>query len=223
MDDPSTAAPTGDWRSIRVAFSSGESEEAAPSIRRELDAAIIEFRQLFPTFVAEELRREPTDIQVLEDIVRIEGGFQFRDLLRAPSFRMTDERQQDALTSGLNVAAVDYLEGVRTSTERAKRAFRDLFTRCDVVLSASRPDIAPLLDQVRAPRDATKMSNLLAATGNLAGVPGVSFPCGFSVEGMPVGLQLVGPPGSDGLLLAMVGVFQRTTEHHLQHPTDTDV
>jgi aspartyl-tRNA(Asn)/glutamyl-tRNA(Gln) amidotransferase subunit A len=64
------------------------------------------------------------------------------------------------------------------------------------------------------------MSDLLRAAGNLAGVPGISFPCGSSDEGMPVGLQLVGPRGSDALLLSMAAAYQRATGHHLKRPPE---
>jgi aspartyl-tRNA(Asn)/glutamyl-tRNA(Gln) amidotransferase subunit A len=60
----------------------------------------------------------------------------------------------------------------------------------------------------------------LIAAGNLAGVPAIFFPCGFGTDGLPVGLQLVGPPFSEPLLVALASAFQDATAHHVKRPRD---
>ena len=60
----------------------------------------------------------------------------------------------------------------------------------------------------------------LIPAGNLAGVPAIFFPCGLGTDGMPVGLQLLGPPHSEPLLLALVAAYQREYRHHLTRPKD---
>jgi Asp-tRNA(Asn)/Glu-tRNA(Gln) amidotransferase A subunit family amidase len=89
-----------------------------------------------------------------------------------------------------------------------------------VVLSPSRTSTAPALIGVRPPRDPSKHSELLRTAGNLAGVPGISVPAGLALDGLPTGLQLVGPRGSDRLLVALAAEFQRRTSHHLLRPPD---
>ena len=208
----------GSRRRIRVAFSEHELAEAAPNIRTALSAGIEAFRGIMPTFRNVELRRNPRFIEDLEEIVRIEGAYGLRAHLRDQEFQMTDARQRATLTSGLDAPAVNYLEAVRSTIPLARASFAQVFREADVILSASRPTIAPRLDEVRPPRDATKMSDLLRAAGNLAGLPGVSMPCGLSDEGLPVGLQLIGPRGSDRLLLGIAAAFQRTTSFHRNRP-----
>lgn len=207
-----------DAGALRVALAHTELEEASPSIRRALEQGLAEFRRLFANVVDIELDRNISYIDAIEEIVRVEGGFGLREHLRRDDFAMADERQLATLRSGLDVPSADYLEGVRVTMPAARRAFDAVFRRADVIVSASRTSIAPRLDEERPPRDATKLSDLLRAAGNLAGVPGVSFPCGLSDEGMPVGLQVVGPRGSDALLLSVVAAFQRQTEYHRQRP-----
>ncbi len=180
-------------------------------------------RTLYPNIVEVELEREPKFISSLEDLVRIEGAYGLRHDLHREGFTMSDQRQLDTLRSGLEVHAVDYLEAAREWTARARAAFATLFRRADIVLSVSRPTVAPRLDEVRPPRDATKMSDLLRAAGNLAGVPGISFPCGLSDEGLPVGLQVVGPRGSDARLMAVAAAFQRETDFHRLRPPEVSV
>jgi aspartyl-tRNA(Asn)/glutamyl-tRNA(Gln) amidotransferase subunit A len=207
-------------RSIRVAVAATELDEAAPSIRPALERGFAEFRALFPTVIDAEIDRSPPYIPALEDVVRVEGAFGLRKDLVREDFRMSDERQLRTLRSGLDVPAGQYLEAVRTTAAEAKRAFAAVFSQADVIVSASRVDIAPRLDVERPPRDATKLSDLLRAAGNLAGVPGISIPCGSSVEGLPVALQVVGPAGSDRLLLSLAAAFQRSTDYHLARPPE---
>jgi aspartyl-tRNA(Asn)/glutamyl-tRNA(Gln) amidotransferase subunit A len=205
---------------VRIAIGPSEIDEAAPSIRNALARGLDTMRRLFPNAVEIEIDRSLPFIPALEDIVRVEGAYGLRDHLRRDDFQMSDERQLRTLRSGLDVPAVEYLAAVRGTVDGARRAFDAVFRRANVILSASRTDIAPRLDIERPPRDATKLSDLLRAAGNLAGVPGVSFPCGLSDEGLPVGLQIIGPRGSDGLLLAVAAAFQRHTNDHEGRPPD---
>ncbi|HYI66405.1 MAG TPA: amidase [Candidatus Limnocylindrales bacterium] len=216
--EASTSEPD---RAIRVAISSRELEEASPSIRAALERGIADFRDLFGNVVDVELDRTPPYIPALELIVSVEGGFGLRDHLRRPDFAMSDERQLRTLRSGLEAPVAGYLEATRVTIPQTRKAFDTVFADADVILSASRTDIAPRIDQERPPRDASKISDLLRAGGNLAGVPGISFPCGLSDEGMPVGLQLLGPRGSDAVLLSVAAAYQRATDHHLQRPPES--
>ena len=54
---------------------------------------------------------------------------------------------------------------------------------------------------------------------NLAGVGGISFPCGFTKEGLPIGFQLQAPPLGEPLLLRAADRFQRLTDWHRRRPT----
>ena len=53
---------------------------------------------------------------------------------------------------------------------------------------------------------------------NLTQQPAMSVPCGFSEDGMPIGLQLVGPMHRDDLVLRAAHAYQQATEHHLRRP-----
>jgi aspartyl-tRNA(Asn)/glutamyl-tRNA(Gln) amidotransferase subunit A len=54
---------------------------------------------------------------------------------------------------------------------------------------------------------------------NLAGLPGLSVPCGFSQAHLPIGLQLIGPPMAEALLLRAARAYEREHDWHLQRPT----
>jgi aspartyl-tRNA(Asn)/glutamyl-tRNA(Gln) amidotransferase subunit A len=55
-------------------------------------------------------------------------------------------------------------------------------------------------------------------TANLAGIPGVSVPCGFTKSNLPIGLQLLAPAFAEENLLRPARVFERETDWHLKRP-----
>ena len=63
------------------------------------------------------------------------------------------------------------------------------------------------------------LQDYFTAGVNLAGVPGISIPCGFSQGGMPIGLQLIGPHLSESLLLQVGHAYQQMTDWHTKNPT----
>ena len=60
--------------------------------------------------------------------------------------------------------------------------------------------------------------DILTVPANLASVPGVSFPCGFTQDQLPIGAQLLGRPFEDDQVLRLVRAFQSVTDFHTQRP-----
>ena len=65
------------------------------------------------------------------------------------------------------------------------------------------------------------LSYLLTRTFNLASAPAVSIPCGYSDEGLPIGLQIGGRPGADQTVLNVAYAYEQATDWHTQHPPNT--
>jgi aspartyl-tRNA(Asn)/glutamyl-tRNA(Gln) amidotransferase subunit A len=63
------------------------------------------------------------------------------------------------------------------------------------------------------------LSDIFTVSANLAGIPGVSIPCGFA-GGLPVGLQLLGPPLEEARLLRLADAYQRRTDFHARRPPE---
>ncbi len=110
---------------------------------------------------------------------------------------------------------------------RLSEAFDEIFRDADVILSVGRAITATPVTQpldsppttASNPPQTRRPGNLaLIPAGNLAGLPAIFFPCGLGTDGLPVGLQLVGPPFSEPLLLALVSAYQRDTDHHTRRP-----
>ena len=99
-----------------------------------------------------------------------------------------------------------------------KSAFDEAFQRCDMLLTPVAPTTAPKIGE--SLRDPLKMylSDIYTVSVNLAGLPGLSMPCGFDSNGLPIGAQLIGPHFGEGRLLNAAHAFQRDTDYHKQMP-----
>jgi aspartyl-tRNA(Asn)/glutamyl-tRNA(Gln) amidotransferase subunit A len=62
------------------------------------------------------------------------------------------------------------------------------------------------------------LSDIFTISANLAGIPGISVPCGFSALGLPIGLQLLGPPWGEGVILQAAYAFESATDFHRRKP-----
>ncbi|MCH7499725.1 MAG: Asp-tRNA(Asn)/Glu-tRNA(Gln) amidotransferase subunit GatA, partial [Nitrospinae bacterium] len=93
------------------------------------------------------------------------------------------------------------------------------FRKCDLMVGPVAP--APAFKQGEKLDDPLQMylSDIFTISANLAGIPAMSIPCGQSKNNLPIGLQLMGKHFDEETLLNIAHQFQKTTDHHLQHPT----
>jgi aspartyl-tRNA(Asn)/glutamyl-tRNA(Gln) amidotransferase subunit A len=98
-----------------------------------------------------------------------------------------------------------------------KRHMTDVFARVDLLAMPTVGFTAPLVSESPDMIAATHRLTRLCTPWSFAGLPAISVPCGF-VDGMPVGLQLVGPQWSEARLLATGIAFQEVTDHHSRMP-----
>jgi len=62
------------------------------------------------------------------------------------------------------------------------------------------------------------LADVFTVSANLAGLPGISVPCGFSSEGLPIGLQFMGRMFDEATLLRVADAYERVTEWHTRAP-----
>ena len=109
-----------------------------------------------------------------------------------------------------------YLRAQKVRTLIA-RDFAQAFERCDAILTPATPGAAFGLGEKLANPVSMYLNDVFTVTANLAGLPGMSIPCGFN-NGLPVGLQIVGPHFSEAKLLNVAHLFQRETDWHTRVP-----
>jgi aspartyl-tRNA(Asn)/glutamyl-tRNA(Gln) amidotransferase subunit A len=99
-----------------------------------------------------------------------------------------------------------------------KNEFDQAFQRCDVLLSPTAPTPAFKLGERLGNPLQMYLLDVCTLGCNLAGIPGISIPCGFTAGGLPVGLQLAAPAFAEGTLLRVAKMYQDATDWHHRRP-----
>src|SRR6185369_11447199 len=94
------------------------------------------------------------------------------------------------------------------------------FARADVVALPTTPTPAFRLGEKTADPLQMYLEDVFTVPANLAGIPGLSLPCGL-VDGLPVGFQLLGRPFDETTLLRIGHAYQQRTDHHLKKPPES--
>ena len=211
----------------RVAYAQEDIDDhASAEAKRALEQGVAEFRRIAPKLVRGALPEMPYG-PLVSTVYAAEGSTIFAELIEGERFEeLVDTRQMAGLRASLDIRARDYLQAMRLRT-KVSAAFAEIFEDADVILSVGRTITATPITQpldipgmtASNPQASKRPGNTgLIAAGNLAGLPAIFFPCGFGTDGMPVGLQLVGPPFSEALLVALASAYQRATDHHTKRP-----
>ena len=114
---------------------------------------------------------------------------------------------------GKPIDAATYIAARREMDRLRSTAATELFRGADLLLTPTAPGPAfplasnPSLDFLRN-----------TAPWNLYGLPTIAIPCGFGKSGLPIGLQLTGPPGADAAVLSAAAAFQTETDFHQRRP-----
>ena len=117
-----------------------------------------------------------------------------------------------ALSSGYYDAYYLKAQKVRTLI---KRDFDEAFKKCDVIVSATSPTVAfPIGAKTQDPLS-MYLCDVLTLGGNLAGLPGISVPCGTS-DGLPVGLQVLGPQWGENVMFRVARAFEQASRHRVE-------
>ena len=98
-----------------------------------------------------------------------------------------------------------------------RRDFEGAFRECDVVAMPTTPTPAFRLGEKTEDPLQMYLADIFTVPANLAGIPGLSVPCGFASR-LPVGLQLLGRPFDEATLFRVGHAYQRATDHHEQVP-----
>lgn len=104
-----------------------------------------------------------------------------------------------------------------------KKTFDEAFARCDLMLTPVAPTTAPRLGESLSDPLQMYLSDIYTVSVNLAGLPGLSLPCGFDQGGLPIGAQLIGPALGEGTVLNAAHAFQLDTDFHKQIPGEKEV
>ncbi|MBW7651820.1 Asp-tRNA(Asn)/Glu-tRNA(Gln) amidotransferase subunit GatA [Anoxybacillus sp. ST4] len=120
-----------------------------------------------------------------------------------------------ALSSGYYDAYYKKAQKVRTLI---KQDFENVFEKYDVIIGPTTPTPAFKIGEKTSDPLTMYANDILTIPVNLAGVPGISIPCGF-VNGLPVGLQIIGKHFDESTIYRVAHAFEQATDYHKQKPT----
>ena len=120
-----------------------------------------------------------------------------------------------ALSSGYRDA---YYLGALKVRRLIRNDFDAIFARCDVIAGPTTPTVAFLIGSKADDPLSMYLADVYTISANLAGLAGISIPCGFGGGGLPIGLQLLGAPLSEDRLLRIARAYERVTDWHARRP-----
>lgn len=204
-------------------------------VRTSVLAAISNFEQLGAKIVDIELPYAKYGIAVYyiiataeasSNLARFDGvryGFRAEDAheLRKMYFKTREQgfgaEVKRRIMLGTYVLSSGYYDAYYAKAQRVralvKRDYINAFAKCDAILTPTSPTTAFEIGERSDDPIAMYLSDIYTVSANLAGVPGVSVPCGLSTEGLPIGVQLVGNFWSEATLLNFAHKYE--TAHPL--------
>ena len=96
--------------------------------------------------------------------------------------------------------------------------FEEAFKEVDVICAPVSPTPPFKIGEKTDDPVSMYLSDILTVAPNLAGIPGLSVPCGFSKNKLPIGLQIIGPQFGEPALLQVGHAYQLTTDWHMRRP-----
>ena len=211
----------------RALFGEGLDDE----IRQSVEASIDRFRDLGAEIVDVELPHAKYGIAVYyiiataeasSNLARYDGvryGFRAEDAggLREMYFKTRAEgfgaEVKRRIMLGTYVLSSGYYDAYYSKAQRVrallKRDYSTAFASCDAILTPTSPSVAFKIGEKSDDPLAMYLSDIYTVSANLAGIPGISVPCGLSPEGLPIGLQLLGNYWSEPLLFNLANVYEK--------------
>lgn len=225
MDPASSRMLTGDYlghlvdevTGRKIALGAGDYIESADS---QVLSAVHETIQLFESLGC---KVQEVNVDWLREaalanktMTQSDGAAVHRDRLREhPEMFGEDIRRR--LEDGAKTTSTEYILARRTQAEVKKR-FEQFFESCDFLITPTTPIAAPTIEGHDAVEQAGRLTRFTAPF-NLTGLPALSLPCGFTKDGLPIGLQIVSRAWADAKVLNVGYAFEQATEWHNRLPS----
>jgi aspartyl-tRNA(Asn)/glutamyl-tRNA(Gln) amidotransferase subunit A len=236
-----TASLTGQMRGVRVGVPRAfVAEGVDEGVRRAFDESLATLRDVGATLVDIELPHAKYAIPVYYLVATAEAS---SNLARYDGVRYghraknaKDLKEMYSLTRdegfgpevkrrimlGTYVLSAGYYDAFYLKAQQVRtllrRDYEQAFEQADVVAMPASPVPPFRLGEKTADPLQMYLTDIFTVSANLAGLPGISIPCGFAGDRLPVGLQLTGKMFDEETLLRVADAYERATEWHTQAP-----
>ena len=185
----------------------------------EVASAVEEALRVLETFTREmrEIELHPDADRTLQAAEAY--AFHAQSVAKTPELYQPETLRR--IKTGENVARADYLRR-RAELDTVRQSIRNVFEMIDVFVTPTTPIPAPSIAELKEnpallrPRELLLLRNTRPL--NVWGLPAISVPCGFTKAGLPIGLQIAGPPGRDDLVLQVAYLYEQATTWHERTP-----
>ena len=178
--------------------------------------------------VLEKLTAGITEVQLTASVqasVRIGVRATEAYAYHAPYVAKTPELYQketlDRIRTGENITAPAYIQGLH-DLARARRDINKVFERVDLLITPTHPILQPKISDLTGNIDKDieigTLSNRNNSPFDVYGSPAISIPCGFTREGLPIGLHIVGKHGGEATVLQLAHAYEQATDWHKRRP-----
>ncbi len=218
-------------------------EGCAPEVMQLVAEAIVEYRKLGAETVDISLPNMKLSVPAYYVIAPAEASSNLsrfdgvRYGYRAPEYDDLDDMYARSRAQGFGaevkrriligtyVLSHGYYDAYYLQAQRIRRLiandFIAAFKQCDVIMGPTSPSTAFRIGEKASDPVQMYLSDIYTIAVNLAGLPGLSLPCGFA-SGLPAGLQLIGDYFSEARLLNVAHRYQQVTDWHQQYPAGFD-
>jgi aspartyl-tRNA(Asn)/glutamyl-tRNA(Gln) amidotransferase subunit A len=128
---------------------------------------------------------------------------------------------------GTYVLSHGYYDAYYLKAQKVRRLiagdFADAFKRCDLIAGPTAPSTAFPLGAKSDDPVQMYLNDIFTIPAPLAGLPGLSIPCGFDAKGLPVGLQIMGNYFAEAKMLGAAHRYQQATGWHLRAPDEASL
>ena len=125
------------------------------------------------------------------------------------------------IRSGENISEAQ-LQAARHDLAKARSEIQNVFLNLDFLVTPAVPIPAPQLVELKQNPDLLRPRELVLLRNtrpfNVWGLPAISVPCGFTASGLPIGLQIAGPPWSEAAVLRLAYTYEQATDWHKHEP-----
>jgi aspartyl-tRNA(Asn)/glutamyl-tRNA(Gln) amidotransferase subunit A len=122
------------------------------------------------------------------------------------------------LLTGADIPATTYLEA-RNELTRVQREIETVFSEVDLLITPTSPLLPATIEEGQNPPDVIASSLRNTSPFDAYGIPTISVPCGFSQDGLPIGIQISGPHLGESAVFALAHAYEQATDWHNQQPS----
>jgi aspartyl-tRNA(Asn)/glutamyl-tRNA(Gln) amidotransferase subunit A len=144
---------------------------------------------------------------------RAEGSHELREMYRKTREEGFGAEVKRRIMLGTYVLSSGYYDAYYAKAQKVralvKKDYEKAFATCDAILTPTSPSVAFRIGEKSDDPLAMYLNDIYTVSANLAGIPGVSVPCGLSGDGLPIGTQLVGNFWSEDVLLNLANVYEK--------------